>query len=238
MEDLWTTALEQDQDFSEIKKAIESESRRFPPQLQLQVTMAEGSLDEKGRPRFRERLWVPNYEPLRTKIMQDTHDSVVTGHPGRDLLISILSRRFYWPGLSQDVRRFMRNCDGCGSAKPWRERKWGLLKPLPVPERLWRDISIDFITTLPDSNGCTNCMVITDRLGKGVIFEDLPDINTETVARRFIHCFYWRHGLPEAITSDRGDNSSAISGAAFASSLRSTRDSPHITRKPTARRNA
>ena len=47
-------------------------------------------------------------------------------------------------------------------------------------------------------------MVITDRLGKGVIFEDLPDIEAETVARRFIHCFYRHHGLPEAITSDRG----------------------------------
>ncbi len=166
--------------------------------------MAECSLDDKGRPRFRERLWAPDYEPLRTRIMQDTHDSAVTGHPGRDLLVSILSRRFYWPGLSQDVRRFIRNCDGCGSKKPWRERKWGLLKPLPIPERIWRDISIDFITGLPLSNGSTNCMVITDRLGKGVIFEDLSDIETETVAERFMHCFYRYHGLPDAIVSDRG----------------------------------
>src|SRR6266516_3343830 len=131
---LWTTALEQDKSFKEIRDAIERGDRRLPPQLKLQVTMAECSLDEKGRPRFRERLWAPEYEPLRTRIIQDTDDSAVTGHPGRDLLVSILSRRFYWPGLSQEVRRFVRNCDGCGSKKPWRERKWGLLKPLPVPE--------------------------------------------------------------------------------------------------------
>jgi hypothetical protein len=204
MEDLWTTALDQDKSFDEIKRAIEEGKRRFPLELKLQVTIAECSLDEKGRPRFRERLWVPDYEPLRTRIIQNTHDSVVTGHPGRDLLVSILSRRFYWPGLSQDVRRFVRNCDGCGSKKPWRERKWGLLKPLPIPERIWRDISMDFITGLPSSNGCTNCMVITDRLGKGVIFEALPDIEAKTVAERFIYCFYRYHGLPEAITSDRG----------------------------------
>jgi hypothetical protein len=204
MEDLWITALDQDKSFNGIKEAIEEKKRRFPPELKLQVTIAECSLDEKGRPRFRERLWVPDYEPLRTRIVQDTHDSVVTGHPGRDLLVSILSRRFYWPGLSQDVRRFIRNCDGCGSKKPWREKKWGLLKPLPIPERIWRDISIDFIVGLPSSNGCTNCMVITDRLGKGVILEALPDIEAETVAERFIHCFYRHHGLPEAVTSDRG----------------------------------
>ena len=204
IEGLWAIAIDQDEGFNEIRKAIKEEKRRFPTELKLQVTIAECSLDEKDRPRFRERLWVPDYEPLRTRIIQDTHNSVVTGHPGRDLLVSIISRRFYWPGLSQDVRRFVRNCDGCGSKKPWRERKWGLLKPLPIPERIWRDISMDFITGLPPSDGCTDCMVITDRLGKGVIFEALPNTETETVAKRFIYCFYRYHGLPEAITSDRG----------------------------------
>jgi hypothetical protein len=47
-------------------------------------------------------------------------------------------------------------------------------------------------------------MVITDRLGKGVIFEDLPDIETKTVAERFIRCFYKYYGLSDAIISDRG----------------------------------
>ena len=47
-------------------------------------------------------------------------------------------------------------------------------------------------------------MVITDRLSKGVIFESLPDIEAKTVAQRFMQCFYRHHGLPEAITSDRG----------------------------------
>jgi hypothetical protein len=56
IEDLWTTALEQDKSFKEIKDAIERGNRRFPPQLKLQVTMAEYSLNNKGRLRFRERL--------------------------------------------------------------------------------------------------------------------------------------------------------------------------------------
>ena len=201
---LWATALERDRDYGKIRHAIQSRHRRFPPELKLHVTIAECSLDTQDRPRFRDRLWVPDFEPLRTRLIQVTHDSIVSGHPGRDQLISILSRRFYWPGLSQDVRRFVRNCDNCGSKKPWRERKWGLLKPLPVPERVWREISMDFITGLPACKGDTNCMVITDRLGKGVIFESLPNIEADTVAQRFMHCFYRHHGLPSAITSDRG----------------------------------
>ena len=51
-----------------IQEAIERGDRRLPPQFKLQVTMAECSLDGKGRPRFRERLWAPDYELLRTRI--------------------------------------------------------------------------------------------------------------------------------------------------------------------------
>ena len=64
IENLWTMALDKDEKFKEIIKAIEQGNRRFPPDLKLQVTIDECSLDDKGRPRFREQLWVLNYEPL------------------------------------------------------------------------------------------------------------------------------------------------------------------------------
>jgi transposase InsO family protein len=64
---------------------------------------------------------------------------------------------------------------------------------------------MDFITTLPRTQyGNTNCMVITCRLTKGEIYIPLPNIDVETVARAFIRFFYAEHGLPTAITSDRG----------------------------------
>jgi hypothetical protein len=47
-----------------------------------------------------------------------------------------------------------------------------------------------------------NCMIITDRLGKGVIFEDLPDIEIEMVVERFMRCFYRYYELSDAIVSD------------------------------------
>jgi hypothetical protein len=63
---------------------------------------------------------------------------------------------------------------------------------------------MDFIIRLPLNNRSTNYIVITDRFGKGVIFEDLPDIEIKTVAERFIRYFYKYHGLSNAIISDRG----------------------------------
>jgi hypothetical protein len=77
---------------------------------------------------------------------------------------------------------------------------------MPVPERIWGEISVDFITGLPPSGSdkITNCMVITDRLTKGVELEGMDDISSEAVAKRLFRCHYPIHGTPTAITSDRG----------------------------------
>src|SRR5438067_12194113 len=65
---------------------------------------------------------------------------------------------------------------------------------------------MDFITDLPPSkeNQATNLLVITDRLTKGVILVGMVETTAERVAEAFLTHFYMHHGLPLAITSDRG----------------------------------
>ena len=134
--------------------------------------------------------------------MQEIHDSTFAGHPGKDAMYAMLTHQFYWPGIANDVRCFVRNCHLCGSNKIWQEQKHGLLKPLPIPERKWQEISIDFITELPLSNGYTNLAVFTDQLGKGTIIEPMDKINADTTIQMFIRTFYQCHGLLSVIVSD------------------------------------
>lgn len=201
---LWEPAREADVSYNKIIEAVKNDHRKFPVDLGLKVSIAECSMEGDKTVKFRNRIWVPDSEELRTKLIQHNHDSVATGHPGRNNLEAMMCRKYFWPLMLSHIRRFVRNCDLCGANKAWKEKKVGFLKPLPVPERVWREISIDFIVDLPPSNGRINIMVITDRLSKGVIFKALADINTETVARAFIRNFYRYHGFPDAIVSDRG----------------------------------
>jgi hypothetical protein len=201
---LWERAEQEDPVYEKAAEAVREGRRLFPSDLQLKVSIAECALSTRGKLMFRGRRWVPDNEELRTKLIQEVHDSKACGHPGRDNCSAILARRFFWPKMSQDVRRFVRNCDACGRNKAWRDRRQGFLKPLPIPERIWQEISIDFIVDLPESKGCTNLVVITDRLGKGVIFDGLPNIQADTVAEWFVRTYYRHHFLPKAIVSDRG----------------------------------
>jgi hypothetical protein len=80
-----------------------------------------------------------------------------------------------------------------------------MLKQLPVPERPWNSISMDFIEQLPDSDGFDAILVIIDHLSKQGIF--IPMHNTITslqLAQLFILHIFSKHGVPSHVTSDRG----------------------------------
>ena len=116
----WKQAEEEDEVYQEILKAIRNQERSLPAQLKhLKLSIADLSEDQEHL-RWRDRLWVPDSEPLRTMLMQEAHDSALTGHPGSNQLKGMMSRRYFWPGQSSDIARFVQNCNLCGRNTVWR----------------------------------------------------------------------------------------------------------------------
>ncbi|KAI0993224.1 hypothetical protein K3495_g14960 [Podosphaera aphanis] len=208
IQDLWDKGVAEDKHLPVLYRALWNNADRFPANLELKISRGDCEIDPRGALCFRKRLWIPNFEPLQTALIQKTHDSHATGHPGRNNTIAILSRSFYWPGMNNSVRRFCRNCDVCGRSHVWRTSRQGLLQPLPVPDRFHSELSIDFMTDLPskDKTNARYLMVITDRLLKSVTLEAMTSMNAEDCAERFMQCHYRFHGFPNALTSDRGSN--------------------------------
>jgi hypothetical protein len=64
--------------------------------------------------------------------------------------------------MRADVDRYTRNCHIYQRSKSNRHAPFGVLRPLPIPECPWQDISMDFITGLPWSNGCDAIWVVVD----------------------------------------------------------------------------
>jgi hypothetical protein len=63
----------------------------------------------------------------------------------------------------------VRNCYACNINKILRDKTPGLLKPLPVPERAWQDLSVDFMDASMTRNGHNAMLVIVCRLSKKLI---------------------------------------------------------------------
>ena len=84
----------------------------------------------------------------------------------------------------------------------WKDRWQGFLKPLPVSERIWQKIFIDFVVNLLSSENCTSLLMITDCLSKKVILKLYKEITAKWVTQTFIWHFYWAHELFITIVSD------------------------------------
>jgi len=161
-------------------------------------------LSDEEKLLFCERRWVLSSEPLCTRLIQYTHDLTMAEHSERDVTGALLLWQFFWPGMLQNVCTFCQNCDKCHTNNSWKDRWQGFLKPLPVSERIWQKIFINFVVDLLSSEGCTNLLIITDCLNKGVILELCKDMTAEWVAQTFIWRFYRAHELFTAIVSDQG----------------------------------
>ena len=80
----------------------------------------------------------------------------------------------------------------------------GLLQPLPIPERKWKNISMDFIIGLPIVQGKDCIFVVIDRLTKYVHFFAISAHYTiAQVAELFFLEIFRLHGLSKTIVSDR-----------------------------------
>jgi len=149
------------------------------------------------------RLYIPEDEALQTGIAQGCHHSLVAGHFGQEKTIEIVTRDFYWKGLAEWIRDYVRSCDECQHSKSPRHAKYGLLQPLEVSYAAWSSISTDFITQLPESQGKTQIMVVVDRFTKMAHFIGLHENATaKDVADTLLREVCKLHGLPTEIISD------------------------------------
>lgn len=101
---LWSLAQAKDTRLQLLKECVKRGDRRFPPDAAMRVQISDCALDNDKGLTWRGRKWVPDDEPLRTGLIQYSHDSVLAGHPERDATYAIVARQFYWPGLADDIR--------------------------------------------------------------------------------------------------------------------------------------
>jgi hypothetical protein len=156
-------------------------------------------LDLKGR------MVIPPGE-MRTEVMEACHDSVFSGHFGRAKTEGMIARIFYWPYMSQEIQRYVSDCDTCQRVKPNNRAPQGGLQPLPVAEGKWSDITVDMITELPcTEDGYDAILVFVDRMTKMVHFVPCKKtLDSKGFCQLFMENIVRLHGWPKRVVSDRG----------------------------------
>ncbi len=204
LEQMWVNAEAKDELYDELCQTICEKQRSFSTVLEVRVFITKCSLSDEEKLLFHRRYWVLSSEFLCTELVQYTHDSTMTEHSERDVTDALLSWQFFWPEMLENVCTFCQNCDKCCMNNSWKDRQQGFLKPLPVSERIWQKIFINFVVDLLSSESCMNLLIITNHLNKKVILELCKNMTAEWVTQTFIQHFYQAYELFITIVSNWG----------------------------------
>lgn len=149
------------------------------------------------------KIYAPS--SLRNRIIQWAHTSLASGHPGINRTTALVRNSFWWSTLSADVKSYVTACQICAQSRtPW-QLPAGLLEPLPIPQRPWSHLSIDFVTDLPNSQGFTTIMVSIDRFSKSCRLIPLKGLPTAMGTAQVLFNQVFRiYRLPDDIVTDRG----------------------------------
>ena len=152
---------------------------------------------------YLDRIYVPG--PLRNPVLVEYHDIGIAGHFGVNKIFASLSKIYYWPGMFNDVKKFISSCDVCQRMKTSNTRPAGLLRPLEIPSERWENVSMDFIVQLPrTAAGFDAIFVVVDMLSKMAHFIPTHTMATAPgTARLFFDHIFRLHSMPRVIVSDR-----------------------------------
>ncbi|KAF5698706.1 reverse transcriptase domain-containing protein, partial [Fusarium globosum] len=143
-------------------------------------------------------------------FLREFHSHPLHGHQGVTKTLKRLQEQGY-KVKRKEVEKVIKQCDLCAKTKAQRHKPYGQLQPLPVAQRPWDSITMDFITKLPLSEEPStgifydSIMIIVDRFTK---FSYYIPYQESTDAEQLSYVFYRHivsiHGLPKEILSDRG----------------------------------
>ncbi len=147
---------------------------------------------------------------IRSELISRHHDNPFADHFGIVKTQELIARKYYWPILQWDVEAYVKGCNVCLASKTVCHKLYGDLQLLPVLTHQWKDLSIDFVTSLPISANWKgfsydSILVIINRLMKMVHYIPVKvTIDVPGLAKVIINVVVRHHGVPESIVTNQG----------------------------------
>ncbi|KAF6216167.1 hypothetical protein GE061_000506 [Apolygus lucorum] len=148
-----------------------------------------------------EQVIVP--KELRQQILLNAHNF---GHFGRKRTLSEIRLRYYWSGMTKDVRMICAACQICGRRGKGRPSEKAPMQTY-VTGAPFERICVDALGPLPTTeNGNKYIIVAIDTFTKWPEAFPVPDIQATTVARGLVDEVFSRFGVPRELHTDQGTN--------------------------------
>ena len=116
------------------------------------------------------KVYISKDKELRAEVIWLYHNVPAAGYGGKWKIVELVTRNYWWPGVTRDVGKYVEECDVCQRIKNRTEELAEKLKLSEVLEKLWTHLMVDFITKLPVVAEKDAILVVCNRLSKMMYF--------------------------------------------------------------------
>ena len=149
---------------------LDDAAQQLLTKLTVDATSVPNFSLQDGLLRFKGRVWIGNNATVQQSIMSSLHASPVEGHSGIPVTYQRIKKLFAWPAMKKCIQEFVASCMVCQQAKPERVKYPGLLQPLPILDRAWQTVTLDFVEGLLKSEDYNTILVMVNRFTKKAHF--------------------------------------------------------------------
>lgn len=149
------------------------------------------------------QLIIPRYKDLWEQLSRLAHDHL--RHFGGEKTYKSLRKDFYWPRMRKNLlNAYIPGCGPCQWNKSSTAKLPGPLHPLPIPDRRFDSVAINFVGPLPLDDGFDAIVTMMDWLGADFqIAACKTTMTVEEFVNMFFDKWYCENGCPLEIISDR-----------------------------------
>ena len=123
------------------------------------------------------------------------------GHLGMDRVLVFLQERYFWPKMSEDVRKYIRQCDRCVQFKKKKEQTE--LYPITATYPL-ELVHLDFLSIGGKDDKMKSVLVVTDHFTRYAQCYVTKNQTALTVATELVNKYFTTYEWPDKILTDRG----------------------------------
>lgn len=148
---------------------------------------------------------IPNTQEEIKKILTEYHSNPCAGHSGFHRTYNRIKQYYKWPRMKSDIKNFIKTCESCQKNKLVRKKSKEPMVITTTSETPFERIFLDIVGPLPLSeNGNKFILTLQDDLSKYSQAYAIPNHEAGTIAKKLVHDFICKHGIPSTIVTDQG----------------------------------
>ena len=170
-------------------------------------------------PTYGERLVVPRSQ--RAAVIRALHDDQLAGHTGSRRTLRRVQERYFWPGLTKDVKQHVKACLVCCTVKDTPVPTAPMVPVDTSALNVWEKVAIDIIGPIApcSESGARFIVVCQDYFSKWPELVALRSTEAAVIQQWLFDEVFCRHGFPSEIVTDQGTQWTSASFKQFCDKL-------------------